>query len=227
MHAHLQFLNVGKPQPLVYGKGTVESGIVKTPVATATWLGKTGLAGDGQADLKNHGGPDKAVCVYAYEHYPYWEEQLNRALPLAAFGENFSTEGLLEADVCVGDMYRVGTATVQVSQPRQPCFKLGARHGFPKLVLWVQQTGLTGYYLRCLESGSVQLADGLQLLDRPIPEVTIAEANRVMHQDKGDVEGIRRLLAVPALSASWRRTLERRLDGRIEDPALRIEGPAT
>lgn len=210
MTARILSLNVGLPQPLTHGKGIVQSGIVKLPVSVPVVLDITGLRGDGQADLKNHGGPDKAVCVYASEHYPYWEQRLDRSLPHAAFGENFTTDGLTETNVCIGDVYQVGQATLQVSQPRQPCFKLGARHNVPKLVLWVQETGLTGYYFRCLEPGALQSEDQLCLLDRPAPQATIAEANRVMHRDKRDFDGIRSLLAVSALSVSWRRTLERR-----------------
>jgi MOSC domain-containing protein YiiM len=218
-------LNVGLPAPLAYRGKHVQSGFRKSPVRGSLWLSNTGLAGDGQADLKNHGGPEKAVCVYPLEHHPYWEERLDRRLGPAAFGENFSTEGLTESGVCVGDVYRVGTAVVQVSQPRQPCFKLAARHGVKELALWVQETGLTGFYFRVLEEGEVAAGDEIILLERPAPEVSLAEANRVMHLDKRDVVGIERLLGVTELSANWRRTFEKRLFGRTEDAAPRLEGP--
>jgi MOSC domain-containing protein YiiM len=151
---------------------------------------------------------------------------LDRRLGPAAFGENFSTQGFTESAVCVGDVYGVGTAVVQVSQPRQPCFKLAARHGVKELALWVQETGLTGFYFRVLEEGEVAAGDEIALLERPAPEVSVAEANRVMHLDKQDVAGIERLLAVAELSANWRRTFEKRLSGRAEDAAPRLEGPA-
>lgn len=217
-------LNVGRPGPLPYRGKSVRSGFVKPPVSEALWLSKTGLDGDEQADLRNHGGPEKAVCVYPLEHYPYWEGRLGRVLGPASFGENFSTEGLTEDRVCIGDVYRVGGAVVQVSQPRQPCFKLAARHGFPQLALWVQETGLTGFYFQVLEEGEVVAGDGISLVQRPATTVRLAEANRVMHHDRRDVAGIERLLEAPGLSANWRRTFEKRLAGAVEDTSLRLEG---
>ena len=228
--ARLASLNVGKPRPLGYRGKHVPSGFRKSPVLGPVRLGKTNLEGDAQADLKNHGGPEKAVCVYPLEHYPYWEGRLGRALEPGAFGENFSAEGLLEAKVCVGDVFRVGGgsrgALVQVSQPRQPCFKLAARHGVKELALWVQQTGFTGFYFRVLEEGEVAAGDGIVLVDRPAPAATLADANRLMHRDKDDLAAVRRLLAVPELSANWRRNFEKRLLGRVEDASLRLEGTA-
>lgn len=222
-------LNVGTPRPLRYRGKHVPSGFRKSPVSGTLRLGKTNLEGDGQADLENHGGPEKAVCVYPLEHYPYWEGRLGRELRPAAFGENVSAEGLLEPGVCVGDVYRVGEpgrgALVQVSQPRRPCFKLAVRYGVKELALWTQETGLTGFYFRVLEEGEVRADDEISLLERTAPEASVAEANRVMHLDKHDVAGIERLLAVPELSANWRRTFEKRLSGHTEATAPRLEGP--
>jgi MOSC domain-containing protein YiiM len=226
MTAHLVSLNVGQPAPLAFRGGTVASAIRKQPVAGALRLGSTGLAGDAQADLRVHGGPDKAVCVYPAEHLAYWSARLGRRLEPAAFGENFSVAGLLEADVCLGDVYRVGTALVQVTQPRQPCYKLATRQGEPAFALWVQESGRTGYYFRCLEPGAVQAGDAIALVERPAPGSTIAEANRLLHRDKYDRAGLERLLAVAALSASLRRTCEERLAGVPDDPARRLEGLA-
>jgi MOSC domain-containing protein YiiM len=217
-------LNVGLPRLLAYRGKYVRSGFIKTPVSGSLRLGETGLVGDGQADLKYHGGTEKAVCVYPLEHYPYWEQRLDRPLDYGAFGENFSTEGLLEAEVCIGDVYWIGTAMVQVSQPRQPCFKLAARHGVRDLALWVQQTGFTGFYFRCLEPGEVRAGDEIVLLERHAPEASVAEANRVMHRDKQDRRAIERLLGVSELSHSWRRTFEKRLSGHTEDTSPRLEG---
>lgn len=213
MNARLVSLNVGEPKPLAYRGKHVQSGFRKSPEPGGLWLGETGLEGDGQADLENHGGPEKAVCVYPLEHYPYWQERLERPLEPGAFGENFSTEGLLESDVCIGDVYRVGGALVQVSQPRQPCYKMAARHGVKELALWVLETGFTGFYFRCLEPGEVRMGEEISLVRRARTPVSLAEANRVMHHDKRDVESIELLLAVPELAASWRRTFEKRLVG--------------
>ena len=186
-----------------------------------------GLAGDEQADEKNHGGPDKALCVFAAEHYPGYEELLGRPLERPAFGENLTVEGLDEHTVCIGDRLRVGTALCEISLPRNPCFKIGARHGTKQFVLWVERSGRTGFYLRVLEPGRVAAGDALELVARPYPEVTVAEANRVMHHDKRDWPAIEFLLTVPELGASWRRTFERRLVSQaIEDPKRRRFGSA-
>jgi MOSC domain-containing protein YiiM len=187
-------------------------------------LGPTGLAGDVQADLRVHGGPDKAVCVYPTEHLAHWSERLGRRLAPGAFGENFSLVDLLEGDVCLGDVYRVGSALVQVSQPRQPCYKLATRNGEPAFALWVQESGRTGFYFRCLEPGQVQVGDVIMLVERTAPECTVLEVNRVLHRDKHDRVGVDRLLARPELAASLRRTLERRLAGEPENLARRLQG---
>jgi len=144
---------------------------------------------------------------------------------VAAFGENFTTRGLLESNVHIGDIFRVGGATVQVSQPRQPCFKLAARHDLPKLALWVQETGFTGFYFRCLEPGWVGPGEPITLLEANPHRVTVAEANRVMHQGKGDVAGVERVLAVPELSGNWCETFEKRLAGQVKSDRARLEGP--
>jgi MOSC domain-containing protein YiiM len=201
---------------------------VKPPVSGPRWLGETGLQGDAQADLDNHGGPEKAVCVYPLEHYPYWTERLGKSLEPGSFGENFSTQGLSETEVCIGDVYRVGSSLLQVSQPRQPCYKLAARHGVPEMAAWVQEQGRTGFYLRCLEPGEVRAGDEVSLVERPAGAVSVTGANRVMHHDRHDREGIRALLAMGELLAgSWRTKLEKRLAGAEEDPTLRLEGPAS
>jgi MOSC domain-containing protein YiiM len=126
--ATLLWLNVGQPADLALPRGTIKSAIVKTPVTATLELTERGLQGDRQADLTVHGGPDKAVCVYPVEHYPYWQNRLRIPLEPGAFGENFTTSGLVESEVCIGDIYSVANAVVQVTQPRQPCFRLGARH---------------------------------------------------------------------------------------------------
>ncbi len=224
MQAVLSSLQVGRTSTLHFNGKPVPSAFVKRRVAGAVWLAEPGLDGDEQADLKVHGGPDKAVCVYPGEHYAYWAKRLGRALPEAAFGENFTARGLTEETVHIGDIFRIGEATVEVSQPRQPCFKLAARHEEPKLALWVQETGFTGFYLRCLEVGRVRAGDVIALIQRGSYGVSVAEANRLMHRDKGDVEALKQLLGVPALSANWRSTFEKRLAGEAKDVRARLQG---
>ncbi len=207
-------LNIGKVQAAMYKGKEAKSGIAKSSVEQAVQLTKLGFEGDEQADLVHHGGPDKAICVYSYDHYPHWEKVLGHRLDYGAFGENFTVERLSERDVRVGDIYRIGSATVQVSQPRQPCWKLAMRWGLDELPLLVTNSGATGFYFRVLETGVVHASDELALLQSHPHGITVAEANRVMHQDRDDAEGIRRLLAVDALSESWTTTLTKRL-GRL------------
>ncbi|MBW4838120.1 MAG: MOSC domain-containing protein [Paenibacillaceae bacterium] len=211
----IRSLNVSKPIEVEHQGKTVRTGIFKMPVKETLHLSTVNFIGDEQADLRFHGGPDKAVCVYPFERYSYWEERFGITLDFGAFGENLTTEGMLEEEIRIGDRFRLGEAVVQVSQPRQPCFKLGVKHGLPELQLEIQQTGYTGYYFRVLREGEVRPDDPLELIDRHPAGVTLAFANRIMHVDKEDADGIRRLLAVEELSANWRETLTARLSRLI------------
>lgn len=217
-------LNVGTPSSLTYRNKEVLTGIMKRPVSGRVFLSTLNFEGDAQADLIHHGGKEKAVCVYPYEHYAYWEKELNRPLEYGAFGENLTTEGLLEQDVCIGDVYQIGEAIVQVSQPRQPCYKLSVRYGLTDLPVKVQDTGYTGYYFRVLQEGYVSKGDALTLLRRHPYGITISFANQIMHHDKKNVEGIRRILAVESLSKNWRSTFQKRLDGEWTDSKKRLTG---
>jgi MOSC domain-containing protein YiiM len=172
-------------------------------------MGPVGFAEDQQADLHNHGGADKAVCAYCADHYDAWRATLPIGpADYGAFGENLSLTGLDEHGACIGDVWTLGDAVLEVSQPRQPCWKLGRRWRMPSLPDEVVRTGWTGWYFRVLRAGTVAAGMPLGLTQRPHPAWTIAAANDVMHRHVGETAA---LVAVPALSASWRRTLERRL----------------
>jgi len=200
----IRSLNVGRPVKETFFGKEIITGICKKPVVGPVRLGKTGFDGDGVGDLKNHGGPDKAVCAYGVGHYPYWEKVLGTALPPAAFGENLSLSDLDEAAVCIGDVFQAGTAVVQVSQPRQPCSTLAARFGRNDMVKLVVDSGRTGYYFRVLEEGAVKSGDALVLRDKDRHGVTVSFANGIYHHDRRNREGIEKVLAVEALSGSWR-----------------------
>lgn len=217
-------LNVGKPQVRAFGKKSVTTGFCKEPVDHAVFLSAVNFDGDGQGDLVHHGGVHKAVCVYPAEHYDYWERMLERSLAAGAFGENLTIAGLTEENVCIGDSFRLGEAVVQVSQPRQPCFKLGLVYGRKDMPLLVQDTGYTGFYFRVLKEGMVSPADTLIPLTRQVQAITVAEANRLMHHDKQEWNSIRRLLEVDELSPSWRKTFEKRLVGEEVETRDRISG---
>lgn len=202
------------------------TGFFKKPVNDKRWLGLTNLAGDGQADLNHHGGVDKAVLAYSALHYPWWQEQLGVSdLPYGAFGENLTVHSQTEQVVCIGDIYDLGDAQIQVSQPRQPCWKLSRRWQIHDLAIQVQHSGKTGWYFRVLQEGYIEVNQSLILRDRPYPEWTIARANQIMHQSTTDREAALDLANCPALSANWQQTLfKRAAKGIHPDSALRLQG---
>jgi MOSC domain-containing protein YiiM len=203
-------VNVGTPGPQIYRGHLVSTAGHKQPVAEAM-LRLTNLDGDRQADLKNHGGPDKAVCVYSFDHYPYWESAFGRKLTPGAFSENFTISGLRESRVSIGDTFRAGEAVVQISQPRKPCSKLAGRHNRKDLPALIHANGFSGFYLRVLSEGMVRAGDEFTLVTRHPMGVTVEFANQVMYEQRHDLDSLRRLLAVPELSAVWRGTLSERL----------------
>ncbi|MBR2563451.1 MAG: MOSC domain-containing protein [Paenibacillus sp.] len=217
-------LNVGIPREVQFQQKNVSTGIFKKATDEALHLSYLNFEGDGQGDLVHHGGREKAVCVYPYEHYPFWENELKRPLEYGALGENLTIKGLLETDVCIGDVFELGKAIVQVSQPRQPCYKLTIRHGVPDMLLKVQQTGYTGFYFRVLAEGDVSKDDGLSLLHRHPKEITVSFANRIMHREKDNIEGIKQILEVQELSLNWRNTFLKRLAGTETDSQERLTG---
>lgn len=203
---HVVSVQVGLPQPLAWRDGQILSAIVKHSVAEPVTLGHQGLEGDAQADLTVHGGPDKAVCCYPVEHLPGLAVRIGRELMPGAFGENLSVRGGTEDVVHIGDVFELGTATVQVSQPRGPCFKLAARWGHKQLPAILARECISGYYLRVLEPGVVGAGDELLLTERR-SEVAVADVMRVTYTDRRDSDAIRAVLAADDLAASWHEAL--------------------
>jgi MOSC domain-containing protein YiiM len=207
-------VQVGLPRVLDSGPddssgSSWESGIFKERVAGPVWLGRLNLAGDGQADMRNHGGPDRAVLAYSADHYPLWREELDRRdLAHGVFGENLTIAGLTEDTVCIGDSFALGDAVLQVSQPRQPCWKLERRLGQPGLVEMVLATGRGGWYCRVLREGYVEAGTSMVRLERPFPEWTITRAHDAMRRRGEDPESAARLALCTALSAGWREVLQ-------------------
>lgn len=204
-------LQVGLPRLMDAHGQPWTTATFKDPVSGKVALSWEGLNGDGQADLVNHGGVDKAVLVYSDDHAERWRRELfPEGLPPGAFGENFTVQGLTEANVCLGDVFQVGSARVQVSQPRQPCWKQARRYAMNDLVVRIVRTGRTGWYLRVLTEGHVEAGDVMTLLERPHPEWTIERANQVMHVAKTNRELSLELAACPALAQSWVTSLRKR-----------------
>lgn len=212
-------LNVGKPVTVDYQGKDLSTGIYKQPVEGSLFLSSLNFEGDGQADLINHGGLDKAVCAYPSEHYPYWERSLGKPMPYAAFGENLTLRGLLEDEVRIGDVYRVGEAVLQVSQPRYPCFKLSQKHGVKDMPARVLNTGYSGFYFRVLEEGKVSADSPVTRLDSHASGIAVLEVLRMMKDGRKDEQGLERMLEIDELASSlksqfgtWLATLRSRQD---------------
>jgi MOSC domain-containing protein YiiM len=197
-------INVGLPRSVTWREEIVTTGIFKEPVGGPVMLRTLNLEGDRQADLTVHGGADKAVYVYPAEHYPYWREELpDTPLAWGAFGENFTTEGLNEDEVNIGDRFRLGAAEVMVTQPRLPCYKLGVKFGRADMVKRFLASRRTGFYLAVLKEGQVNPGDAIERLSRDENNVTVADIVRLYAFDKDDTATLRRATQVEALPAGW------------------------
>lgn len=180
------------------------SAIAKDPVLGEVSISLSGVADDEQADRVNHGGPDKAILCYPREHYAFWSQELAAAAPLpGTLGENFESTGAAEEDVCVGDIIQVGGILVQISQPRQPCWKPARLHNLPLLTARILKSGRTGWYLRVLQPGPLAAPEPLLLVDRPHPQWTVARATRVRHFETDPAPRVE-LASLAALSEVWR-----------------------
>lgn len=205
-------INVGLPRRVPWRGRTIETSIFKAPIAGRVHIRHHNIDGDEQSDLSVHGGADKAVYAYPTEHYAFWGRELpNAALPWGAFGENFSTEGLLEHDVCIGDRYRVGTVELVVTQPRTPCYKLGIRFGRSDMVKRFQQSGRSGFYLAVEREGEAGAGDVVERLARDERHLTVAEVAALYAADSPDRALLEQASEHPSLPVAWREMFGRRL----------------
>jgi MOSC domain-containing protein YiiM len=187
------------------------SAFFKEPVPGPVFVSRTNIAGDAQADRENHGGIDKAVLAYAASHYDLWRaERPHVPWCYGGFGENLTIAGQTEENVCIGDVWSLGEAVFQVSQPRQPCWKLARRWRITELTALVIANGRTGWYLRVLCEGLIDAGQELALVERPQPEWSVARANEVMHHRKTDRELASELASLPELSLAWQTSLRKR-----------------
>ena len=209
-------VNVGLPREVVWHGRTVTTGIFKQPVEGRVPLRKLNLDGDRQADLSVHGGEYKAVYCYPAAHYGYWKKELpGRELPMGMFGENFTTDGLLEDSVHLGDRFAVRSAEVVVMQPRLPCYKLGVRFQSDDMVRRFLASGRTGFYLAVAREGEVGAGDEIKVISRDENAVPLSEVTRLYiakRYDQDDVRSLRRALRVGALPESWKEYFRERLE---------------
>jgi MOSC domain-containing protein YiiM len=207
-------LNVARPRLAIYKGATINTGIFKKPVSGRVALRGLKLDGDQQADLSVHGGPYKAVYAYPSEHYDYWREELpERDLPWGMFGENFTTEGLAEGDLHVGDRFRIGLAEVMVRQPRMPCYRLAAKFQRDDIIERFLHSGRSGFYLSVEEEGEVGAGDSFELISPNQEGITIAEMNRLFVREKYNRHLLQKAIATAALPEDWREYLLPRLNG--------------
>ena len=207
-------LNVARPRLAMYKGNTLNTGIFKQPVSGPVALRKLNLDGDRQADLAVHGGPFKAVYAYPSEHYEFWNAELLAAdLPWGMFGENFTTEGLLESGLHIGDRLRIGSAIVVVRQPRMPCHKLAVKFQRDDILQRFLSSGRSGFYFSVEQEGTVEAGDSFEFLSREPLDITIAEMNHLFVDDKYNQELLNKAMTTPALPEDWRDYLRKRQAG--------------
>jgi MOSC domain-containing protein YiiM len=206
-------LNVARPRLVVYKGQSINTGIFKQPVSGPVQLRTLNLDGDRQADLSVHGGPHKAVYGYPSEHYSFWREEAPGVdLPWGMFGENFTTSGLAEDELHVGDRFRIGSAIVIVRQPRTPCYKLAAKFQRDDMLERFLLSGRSGFYFSVEQEGSVAAEDDFQLLKRNQDGITISEMNRLFVREKYNQELLRKAIHTAALPDDWREYFAERLE---------------
>lgn len=205
-------LNVSRPQLVVYEGSTISTGIFKKPVSGPVHLRTLNLDGDRQADLSVHGGPNKAVYAYPSEHYPFWRQELpGTDLPFGMFGENFTTAGLSEDDLHIGDRFQIGSAIVMVRQPRTPCYKLAIKFKRDDMLERFLVSGRSGFYFSVEQEGTVAAGDSFALLTRDGQGITIAEMNRLLVSERYDHRLLRKAIGTAALPQHWHDYFSERL----------------
>ena len=184
------------------------SGFMKTKVSGSVEVTLTGIQGDGQADLKNHGGPDKAILCYNASHFSFWAKIFPHAdVSGGMFGENLTIDSMPEDEVCIGDTFAIGNVVVQVTQPRQPCWKLGRRWNEPTLPKLVVKNGFCGWYLRVITAGIIEAGQDYQSIERPNPEWTVRRAHETMYRKDASTTDLKELANLPELSSAWQHHL--------------------
>ena len=208
----IRSVNVGLPRTVMSNGDPVSTGIFKEPVAGRVVLRTLNLDGDRQADLSVHGGPSKAVYAYPSEHYDYWMHEFpEMKLPWGMFGENFTTAGLLETEVNVGDKFRVGSTIVMATEPRMPCYKLGIRFGRSDIIKRFLASQRTGIYFAVLQEGEVGVGDPMELIEKSQDSLRLSDITALYTREKQNDGLLRRAIEVAALPESWKDYFRQRL----------------
>lgn len=216
--ATIHTLAVGMPKELHYSNGRSMITAIEKREVHEVFLATHGFEGDDVADKKHHGGPDRAVCLYPAEHYIQWEKELGKKLPIAAFGENLTVTNMMEADVCIGDIYRVGNAVIQITQGRVPCSTIDKYTEANTLLKRLIDTGYTGFLARVLNEGTICADSKIEIVERHPARISVLHCNEVYYKNN-DALAMKRIQAVDALAEDWKQKLEKRiqlLQSRVE-----------
>src|SRR3974390_1730486 len=209
----------GPPRGIGWTGRTVHTGIWKNPVTGRCRVGRLNLEGDGQGDLVGHGGEQQAVFVYQIESYRYWQQHLKRTdFVHGQFGENFTTEGLADDEVCIGDRYRIGSALFEITAPRVTCYRVGIRLDEPRMAALLTGSGRPGFYFRVLEEGEVGAGDPIEQVARGQESMTVTEVSALLYSSQHPREQLERVLKIPALSPGWRGSFQVLLESQRARP---------
>lgn len=200
-------VNVSEPKPIEYRGKTIHTGIFKRPVSGSVMLREMNIDGDGQGDLKVHGGTYKAIYGYPIEHYSHWKQVLKRDdLTFGQFGENLTVEGMLEEEVHIGDVFQIGSdVKLQITQPRVPCFKLGYKMGMPEFPKQFLESRRVGFYFRVLEEGEITAGDTISQVESAVESISVKEILNLRYFETNDHKQITRARMLPSLSPSWKK----------------------
>jgi MOSC domain-containing protein YiiM len=216
--ARLLSVNVGLPRDVTWQGKTVHTGIWKAPVKGPRMVRRLNIDGDGQGDRAGHGGEHRAVFVYQYDSYRYWQSQLGRmSLTYGQFGENFTVEGLADTEVCIGDRYRIGGALFEVTQPRVTCYRVGIRMNEPEMAALLVKHGRPGFYFRVIEEGEVEAGDEIAQVAAGPERMSVFEINALLYMPGHPRDSLERALRIPALSGGWRHSFEALLEQERKD----------
>ena len=206
-------VNVGLPQDVAWQGRTVRTGVWKTPVTGRIFARRLNLDGDGQGDLRGHGGEQRAIMVYQLDSYRYWAKYLGRSdLVAGNFGENLTVEGLADNEVCIGDRFRIGGAVVEVSQPRDTCYRVGIRLNHPEIAALLVAHHRPGFYFRVIQEGEIGAGDRIEKLSDGPERMTVAEIDALLYSAEHPLEALRRAVRIPALSKDWQGSMQALLD---------------
>ena len=208
----VEALFIGKSKLVPYQNKQVETGIFKEAQQQPVIVHKLGIVGDEQGDKVHHGGEDKAICVYLNSSYQYWKKYKEYEIAPGAFGENIVLSNWREEDIYIGDQFQIADAIVEVSQPRQPCFKLGIRNNWKEMLVLARNSGYTGFYLRVIQEGTILPGASCSLIRRAESSISVRELNKLLYSNHQNKDQLQYALQIPSLAEAFKKSLRQKLD---------------